>query len=490
MGPSRRFEISVPNEQATPPGTRATLAKLWRGTFDWLRGPAVQASLFGTWAGVLFLVEKRLLLEQEHMAGAGALARGLQGPSESELQEITIISVIFIVMAAMPKLFMFLGALIVSRRVQRRRLAVLPIFEQFPLQVEGIPANSPRLEAVLVQTEQQWITEHEMLSNIYVDRFVQHAGIYGFLTSIALALGGMTVMSRAIQGWLLRSSTHSDASIAECLSVSVVVAVVVTFARDFGRFLVRTASRDASAQMLSWSTRRLLAMLIFSGLVGAIAVKTDQFFKGAGDGLGNLWVAGVLGGLVAFFGERAANALADRVGAMFGLPKRRQPEVDLSDLDDMDDEDVARLAEEGIDSVRALADASAARLFYNTKYTLDRICDWQDDALLLRCVGGQRARAFREQLGALGATGARSIAVRLLASRKIDPSGTIAYTSEWDDTRKLLGFATDSQATIVFERLASDDLVLRLVLTRWATSARIEEGGRAQPDNAAVVGVP
>ena len=65
-------------------------------------------------------------------------------------------------------------------------------------------------------------------------------------------------------------------------------------------------------------------------------------------------------------------------------------------------EDYARLIEEGVDSVHALAFFPTPRLFFNTRYSLQCICDWQDQALLLTYFGAARAQLFRERLGIRG----------------------------------------------------------------------------------------
>ncbi|NPC81890.1 hypothetical protein HPC49_27185, partial [Pyxidicoccus fallax] len=89
---------------------------------------------------------------------------------------------------------------------------------------------------------------------------------------------------------------------------------------------------------------------------------------------------------------------------------------DLSAIDGLREDDAARLAEERIDSVHALAFTPTARIFFNTVYGLHRICDWQDQALLIARVGRTNALMLREQYFIRGAIAARNEALKLLAA--------------------------------------------------------------------------
>ena len=67
--------------------------------------------------------------------------------------------------------------------------------------------------------------------------------------------------------------------------------------------------------------------------------------------------------------------------------------------------------------MHALAFCPTARLIYNTRYSLQRICDWQDQALLLAYVGTSLGTKLREQYLVRGVLDAHFLAAALMNVR-------------------------------------------------------------------------
>jgi len=116
---------------------------------------------------------------------------------------------------------------------------------------------------------------------------------------------------------------------------------------------------------------------------------------------------------VALMGERILRVVTNRAASLLGLEGFASPEPgNLNIIDGLSEEDAARLAEERIDSIHALAFTPTARIFFNTVYGLPRICDWQDQALLIERVGRTNALLLREQFFIRGAIAARRFALQ------------------------------------------------------------------------------
>jgi len=126
----------------------------------------------------------------------------------------------------------------------------------------------------------------------------------------------------------------------------------------------------------------------------------------------------------------------------------------------MNDEEVDRLVEEGIDSVHALAFYSTPKLFFNTPFSLHRICDWQDQALLIALLGASRGRIFRDQLMIRGAIDAQRVA--------LDVTSKNLPATDRTDLLKVLGLSTEVQAQLAFRFLADNEVARRIAIYRKA----------------------
>jgi len=430
--------------------------------------------LLFAWIATIYLVGLRLTTgAEEAFATAGKLAR----------DKTKAIVYLVLVVCALPKILLFVAALIVHKSMKQRRFWVMSALERARSAASLAPpgaepatiapatakdeaaggaaaGDTPPWAAKLAATRQEtdervnllWEFESEQFTDRggALDRLLQHAGIYGFMSSVTLLVCAM-ILTTAFLGSLHGAEPVGFIRAAQMLAAAVGAATALSFARDYGRIVVRAAQRDISAQMLAWSTKHLLLTNVFA----AVAVGL------AGTQSTSLSSAALIGATVGILGERATQALTERAAKTLAIPARSETAVPLGELDGFVEEDVLRLGEEGIDSLHALAFYSTPKLYLVTKYSLQRICDWQDQALLFARVGLLTARAFRDQLGVRGAGAAQRIAACTLANAPA-PNADASAAAEWQDLRKVLGFATDVQLRCVLERLAGDRDIARL----------------------------
>jgi len=104
----------------------------------------------------------------------------------------------------------------------------------------------------------------------------------------------------------------------------------------------------------------------------------------------------------------------NRAAALLGTEVETiDPGLGIRNIEGIGLEDAQRLQEENITSVHALAFSPAPRLFFNTSQHLQRICDWQDQALLTVTFGETRAKQLREHFQIRGASDAQRLAADL-----------------------------------------------------------------------------
>ena len=279
-------------------------------------------------------------------------------------------------------------------------------------------------------------------------RLSQHVHFYGFFCTVALSVAALLIMGHAAGG-----ADPARGGVA----VAAAAAAVVAFVTDVSRMVVRAANRDASARMFAWASKRFLLIVLSAVLLGTLVLlgKAEVPLPG-----GNAsWL--LLGAGLAFLGDRASQLVGECVAGALGAPPARRGEAgDLARIDGLSEEDVARLAEEGIASVHALAFHATPKLFLATPFTLQQLCDWQDQALLIVRLGIGRAALCRDHLALRGATDAQRLARDYLADR-LTPE-------EKSDLGKVLGLSSTVQASALMRRLAEDPVTARLEIFRRA----------------------
>ncbi|MBN1203349.1 MAG: hypothetical protein JXB05_00305 [Myxococcaceae bacterium] len=306
--------------------------------------------------------------------------------------------------------FMTLGvSLLVERRMARGDFA----FEVNPSLFGG-----KRHAAELVRHAQaNWEYEREIMEGS-IHRMGRHAAILGFLASCIL------ITCSAI--WVAERDYPA---------LAVATAATISFTLHQGQIFFRSASNDATARMMARASRTLLIVSICALFFGALFLEGSERPAEAAaseeiaapreapppgntpppvaNPLSGRTGALLIGIAVALIGERMLRLVTSRAASLLGLEGFSSPVVsDMSVIDGLSEEDAARLAEERIDSVHALAFTPTARIFFNTVYGLQRICDWQDQALLIERVGRTNALLLREQFFIRGAIAGRRLALQ------------------------------------------------------------------------------
>jgi hypothetical protein len=434
--------------------------ELWRGMLALV---ALMAPSFVRW--ILFVC----------LAGMFTVAyHDLAGWDPSSVARMRVIGAV-----AMPAILAICSALLVERRFARG---------DFRLKI-SYPAGTPLRERMELREkiERMWAYENELMRES-VQRMARHAGILGFLGSAILTACAVI---------LLRYATD-EGELRRLIALSVGAACTVSFTLNLGQILFRSASNDSTARMMAWAARTLLIVSVATVFLGVALLSAPGEAK---DDKGYLFQgykgALIVGVTVALLGERVLRAVTDRAASILGVSGTGPMHVnDLALIDGMNEDDLARLAEERIDSVHALAFMPTPRIFFNTTYSLQRICDWQDQALLIARIGRTNAQLLREQYLVRGAIAARTLAREIVgASRSAAalrsapeslPNGQPSLPGETDEDEsaklralaKALGFTGINQAVLGLRSLCDDESIERLEV--FAKSVPIWKDSRVE----------
>jgi hypothetical protein len=400
--------------------TEGALGRSLRAAVAWTKTSLPQAILLVVWGAMLFVTYARV------RADLTDIPRSL----------VTVSAVGMVLLCALPTILMFCLALLAQGSLNAR----------LSFEVAGAPGDDESDDGFATHTAAAreraariWRYESKQVQRAR-GRFVTHAGVYGFVSSMVL-LCCLILVLRDLAKMDVEHATYRSLG-----AISVGTAVAVAFGADLARMLIRSASRDSSPRMLAWATKRLLVTItgtiLFAALAFAGELDQIEVFK---RGFGSI----LLGAAVAVLGDRITLALNQRAAATLGiaLPERSERNA-LHQINGLEDEDALRLGEEGIDSVHALALCATPKLFFSTPYALPRICDWQDQALLIARVGASRAQLFRDQLMVSGAIDAARLARQML-------SGALDE-GQREEVNTVLGFGNKAQAKVAFESLATD----------------------------------
>lgn len=304
-------------------------------------------------------------------------------------------------------------------------------------------------------------------------RMMQHACLYGFAASAIFAWGVV-----ANNNTMLACQTRM-------VAIAAGSATLTSFSLSFGRLTVRASIRDTSARMFAYALRALILSVLAAVLMVALlwhhavpsetaadaaqavkdgAVLAQQPFKGPTSYM-------MLGMLVALIGEGVLAQITSRAAAAFNLQtagRSSNGSAELLAIDGMTEQDILRLGEEGIDSIHALAMASTGALYFATPYTLQRLCDWQDAALLVAYVGEAKAQMCHEKLMVRGATDLQRKAEFLVAKSDQDatPEQIAEREKAFEIIRSSLGFISIEQAREALHPMAHDETVRRLRIYR------------------------
>lgn len=362
---------------------------------------------------------------------------------------------------ALPAILAICSSMLVERRFARGEFSLDLTF----------PQTMPQRERAdwKFKMEHMWSYEAGLMRQS-VQRMARHATIFGFLGS-AILIACSVILLRYARG---------DDELRHLIALSVGASTTVSFTLNLGQVLFRSASNDSTARMMAWSARTLLIVSVATVFFGV------AFLSGSGDntdGKGYLFQgykgALIVGVAVALLGERVLRAVKDRAASLLGVSTPTARTGDLTLIDGLSDEDIDRLTEEGVDSTHALAFFPTPRLFFNTTYSLQRLCEWQDQALLIARVGRTNAQLLREQYLIRGAIAARNLAREICGRGKTgqrsptDPPESFSPVPSEDGEdegaklralAKAMGFTGINQAVLGMRSLVDDEAIERLEL--------------------------
>ncbi|WP_437995087.1 hypothetical protein WMF26_27430 [Sorangium sp. So ce185] len=374
-----------------------------------------------------------------------------------------------VVLCATPNLLTLCVALLTERRLARRDV-LLSIPDAPADGVDAVTWKARKDRALLM-----WRFENELM-RASVQRLSRHSAMFGFLASGVL-LTCAVIALRFVGKHMSDDYRH----VHYLIPMATGTAALVSFTVHFGKVLFRSASNDATARMMAWATRALLMVSLATVFLAATIMSTSSHAQTSAPLPQDTKSALVIGIAAGLLGDRALQAVTDQAARMFGLENIKPTNfADLAAIDGLTEEDIARLAEERIDSLHALAFVPTPRLFFNTIYSLQRICEWQDQALLIAHFGRTKAILLRDQHGVRGVLAARRLAEQFEASRGTQqpvggapPSGQQGRTppggqQNGDDGAKLeavaiaFGFQDSAHAAKSLRALCDDEVFQRL----------------------------
>jgi len=380
------------------------------------------------------------------------------------------LSLALLAVAAMPLLLSFGAALIAKwQQAPRARHRFVPESDPGDSEWSDVERRWKREAAERIQRLWSIEARHSVQAQ---HRMMQHACLYGFATSAIFSWG------------LIVNNGGSLACQTRMMAIAAGSAAFTSFSLSFGRLTVRASIRDTSARMFAYALRALILSVLAAVLLVALlwhhsvsggaadaaqvakdgVVLAQQPFKGPTSYM-------MLGMVVALIGEGVLSQITARAASAVSLQMPTRSSAGTSQLamiDGLSDLDVMRLGEEGIDSIHALAMASTAALYFSTPYTLQRLCDWQDQALLITYVGLAKAQTCREKLMVRGAIDLQRKADYLMAESKSSGDGkepdakSEARQSAFEIIRSSLGFISIDQARESLFPLAHDEVIRRL----------------------------
>ena len=282
----------------------------------------------------------------------------------------------------LPPAFAGLSLLLINRRAQLDQLE--PAF---------CTALDSELHPLVERAESIWLFERERARSALARANV-YAVLWGAIASLTLI--GATA-------FVLPSERGQPNAAARTIALTVIGAVATRFLIDLGSIAVRISNTDVTRRMFAEAVRGLIGSLLAAAvlvmLLDVLDLKQLQeavASRGAPAALG-------LGCAVAFIGSAAFDWMQARLRVLFGMAEKvTSGGTPLSAIEDVGEMELDRLAEEGIRSVEALVATSVPRLFFGTKFSLQRIIDWHDRGLLVVRVGTDAAKELAARWGLHG----------------------------------------------------------------------------------------
>lgn len=375
LGDDGRLPPDDPPTAATEPSQKR---RLWHyvSAYGW---PRIMALL--SWIVLLFSTYASL----DGVIGEGTL-------SVFGLFTLKTVPLLLAVMVGLPNVMLIIIARMVLFRFSRR---------QFGLFWRDDPDDPlPLTSDTRARAESLWAYESNRAQMRYEAGLLPQVAVFGLLSSAMLAF---CVLGIHLPPHQLFPNLGDTPTWHIWVAWTVLSTATTSFMLSMGRILVRIAANDATTRTFADAARSYGLCIVSAGLLACLTVSsTDPKTAQASIAMG---IA------VGLLGDRAFIAVSNRAAAMLGAATEvEETGLDLRKIEGIGAEDAARLQEESISSVHALAFVPIPRLFFNTSQHLQRICDWQDQALLHVYVGEPRAKALREHFQIRGACDAQRLA--------------------------------------------------------------------------------
>lgn len=316
-------------------------------------------------------------------------------------------------------------------------------------------ADDSVLREARAAAEASWKYEFER-AHSNLARAEVFAGLWGVITSMAMA-GAVIFLIPPFHEVARPFDTRANA-----LAFGLLGTTVTSFLLELARLSLRTSDDDATKRMFADALRTLIMAIVSTLLVMLMApvIGPDWLdpltLSSGGDGAQQLDGAALgalgIGASIAIVGPPAFEWARARLASVFGIEqKKRDIGTPLDKLDDMGANEIARLAEEGIETVEALVNTPVARLFLNTRFSLQRIVSWNDFGLLIVRAGAASASDLRSRWGVRG-----SVEIRRVMSDAGDEASQSTLRSIFQKAMRVDG---EREAELVLRQIARDDRV-------------------------------
>lgn len=432
--PGDNLRMSTPGADGTHEGGLAGLWR-WARSFGW-----AQTMAFGAWVALLVCTYASL---------AGVVGDGTLSPLG--LVTLKTVPLLLAVLVALPNVTLHIIARMVLFRFSRR---------QFGLDVRDVPGEPPVSPETRARVEAMWAYERGRAQMRYESGLLPQVGVFGLLASAMLAFCALGIHLPPAQ--LFPNVGDHPPTWHVWVAWTVLSTATTSFMLTVGRILVRIAGYDATTRTFADAARSFGLCVVSAGLLACLTVSsTDPKTAQASIAMG---IA------VGLLGDRAFIAVSNRAAAMLGTEVEvADPGIGLRQLEGIGPEETQRLQEENIHSVHALAFVPVPRLFFNSSLNLQRICDWQDQALLHVYFGESRAKALRDQFQIRGAIDAQ----RFAAGIETMPAEVVQQLVVG------LNLASPTHVRQLFARLSQDSRVDELRAYRSAALSLEPVGKRA-----------
>ena len=405
--------------------------------WSWWRAAWRQLEMFGFPRAMAFCAWVLLVISTY-----GSLA-GVIGEGELTLLGLVTlrtVPLLLAVLVALPNVALFIIARMILYRFSRRTFSLH--FDGEAGELAPVPASAR------AQAQWLWIYERARAQTRYESGLLPQVAVFGLLSSATLAfcvLGIHLPASQLFPNIVQVPTWHI------WVAWTVLATATTSFLLMTGRLLVRIAGNDATTRTFANAARSYGLGVVSGGLLACLTVSD------ADSGTAQTSIA--MGIAVGLLGERAFLAVSNRAAALLGA----EPEVvdhglELRAIEGLGVEDMQRMQEENIASVHALAFVPVPRLFFNSSYNLQRICDWQDQAMLLVYVGVNRARALRDFFQIRGVIDAQRLAIT---------QDTLA-PEVWQQLVACMSFPSETHLRQLFTRMVSDARIDELRVYRGA----------------------